>query len=144
MGASGRKKTSASRKKGGARRRTSSKRKSSSKRRVYKRSPSVLSKIKRGIRRRVNALKRWRWQTYARASYWVMVLLLWAGMGVGAIAFYFALDLPDTSGLWEVNHRPNITLVDVHGEQIATHGMSYGLPVTIAELPPHVPGSDRD
>ncbi len=138
MGASGRKKTSKSRTKGGARRRTSSSPRKS-KRRVYKRSPNVLSKMKRGIRRRVNAVKRWRWQAYARASYWVAVLAIWALMGVGGIAFYFAMDLPDTSTLWTVNHRPSITLIDRRGETIATHGLSYGLPVTIEDLPPYVP-----
>ncbi|MGE0180980.1 MAG: transglycosylase domain-containing protein [Parvularculaceae bacterium] len=61
----------------------------------------------------------------------------------GAIAFaavivHFTRDLPDTDGLWRTNAAPRSTLVAMDGSPITVHGQSFGLPVRLSELPPHV------
>ncbi|MEM8988517.1 MAG: PBP1A family penicillin-binding protein [Pseudomonadota bacterium] len=55
-----------------------------------------------------------------------------------AFIFYYAADLPSTSGLWSVDRRPAVTVLDRRGEKISVYGLTYGAPVRLADLPPHV------
>ena len=72
--------------------------------------------------------------------YWGMVALVWLGLGLGGLAFVYALDLPDTDDLWRVERSPEIhiysaqdTLLDRRGNA----GQSRdGL--LFADLPPHL------
>ena len=84
-------------------------------------------------------LKRWRGSYYAKASYSVAVLALWATVILGGVAFYYAIDLPDTSNLWSTEQRPSVTLTDASDRILLTRGASYGVPVTIGELPHYLP-----
>ena len=69
-----------------------------------------------------------------------MVALVWLGLGLGGLAFVYALDLPDTDDLWRVERSPEIhiysaqdTLLDRRGNA----GQSRdGL--LFADLPPHL------
>ncbi len=95
--------------------------------------------------RRVAAWKR-RWrrlrrrlQPYGRAAYWSAVAVLWAGLGLAGVLGYFALDLPSTAGLWSVDRRPTLTVVDARGRVLARRGVSYGPPLGLSELPPYLP-----
>jgi len=84
-------------------------------------------------------LKRWRGSPYAKATYALAVLTLWASVAIGGVAFYYALDLPDTSNLWATEQRPSVTIVDYQNRKLLTRGISYGVPVTINELPYYLP-----
>ncbi len=73
-----------------------------------------------------------------RVAYRVLTLLLWVTVGLGGIASYYAADLPDTSNMWSVTAQPAISILDRNGVQVATRGASFGEPVGLAQLPPHV------
>ncbi|MFC3077885.1 transglycosylase domain-containing protein [Phenylobacterium terrae] len=62
----------------------------------------------------------------------------------GAMLFQqaFLTDLPpvpDRSGLWGAGRPPGVTFLDKDGRVIAHRGPRHGAPVTLKELPPHVP-----
>ncbi|MEC8578243.1 MAG: hypothetical protein VXY41_02425, partial [Pseudomonadota bacterium] len=42
--------------------------------------------------------------------YWGLVAILWAGIGLAGLIFYYALDMPDTEGLWSVSRSPEVRL----------------------------------
>ena len=84
-------------------------------------------------------MNRWRGSSYAKATYVLAVLTLWVSLGIGGVAFYYAIDLPDTSNLWATQQRPSVTLVDHKNRKLLTRGASFGVPVTINELPHYLP-----
>ncbi|MDD3836248.1 MAG: PBP1A family penicillin-binding protein [Phenylobacterium sp.] len=62
----------------------------------------------------------------------------------GAMLFQqaFLTDLPpvpDRTGLWGAGRPPGVTFLDKDGKVIAHRGPRHGAPVTLKELPPHVP-----
>lgn len=130
MPASGQKKRPRSGTRGSARRKpTQARRKSKTARKRVRRRTGGMSAM----------LKRWRGSSYAKATYALAVLGLWVFVGIGGVAFYYAIDLPDTSNLWATEQRPSVTLVDHRNRPLLTRGMSYGVPVTINELPHYLP-----
>ncbi len=80
-----------------------------------------------------------RFGAYRRAFYWGAVASVWLVTGLIAVLGIFALDLPDTSALWEIEQRPSMTVLDRSGEVLARRGVSYGLPVALSDLPPALP-----
>ncbi len=67
--------------------------------------------------------------------YWSFVMSVWGGLiGVFILATY-ASDLPDTSGIWNVERQPSITFVDVKGKTIAVQGAAYAPPVELDKVP---------
>ena len=93
----------------------------------------------RGRARLTVMFKRWRGSSYRKAAYRIAVLSLWTVIIFSTVLFYYALDLPSTDGLWQVDRQPTITVRDRRGAALTTRGLSYGLPVTISELPVYLP-----
>ena len=71
--------------------------------------------------------------------YWGGVLGLWAVIFVLAFFAVFAVDLPDTSKLYDVKRQPSISYLDRSGAMIAVRGSQYAPPVDLDKLPPYVP-----
>jgi len=71
--------------------------------------------------------------------YWIMVLGVW-GL-IFAVAFFavFAVDLPDTSKLYDVKRQPSISYLDRSGAMVAVRGSVNAPPVNLDRLPPYVP-----
>jgi len=72
------------------------------------------------------------------AFYWGAVVGLWSIgglMGLGAFVFF---SLPDTGQINIVDRSPTVTLIDSKGNNLATRGDLYGVPVQVSELPPYV------
>ncbi len=71
--------------------------------------------------------------------YGMVVLGLWAMIAFGALLFWYGLNLPDTSGLYNTRHTPSISIIATDGEVLSHRGDLTGGFTTVAELPPHVP-----
>ena len=72
-------------------------------------------------------------------AYWVAVLGVWAVIFVLAFFAVFAVDLPDTSKLYDVKRQPSVSYLDRSGAMIAVRGSQYAPPVDLDKLPPYVP-----
>ncbi len=68
-----------------------------------------------------------------------ILLLLWAAILGGGTLGYFALTLPDTSGLARSARRPSITILAADGSLLATYGDLFGQPLTLQEMPRYLP-----
>ncbi|HEY3695228.1 penicillin-binding protein 1A [Phenylobacterium sp.] len=71
--------------------------------------------------------------------YWTMVLGVWAAIFVAAFFAVFAIDLPDTSKLYDVKRQPSISYLDRSGAVVAVRGSQFAPPVDLGKLPPYVP-----
>jgi penicillin-binding protein 1A len=71
--------------------------------------------------------------------YWTMVLGVWAVIFLVAFFAVFAMDLPDTSKLYDVKRQPSITYLDRSGAMVAVRGSQFAPPVDLDKLPPYVP-----
>ena len=71
--------------------------------------------------------------------YWGAVLGVWGLIFVVAFFAVFAVDLPDTSKLYDVKRQPSITYLDHSQAVIAVRGSQYAPPVDLDKLPPYVP-----
>ncbi|MBL1430291.1 MAG: PBP1A family penicillin-binding protein [Robiginitomaculum sp.] len=67
--------------------------------------------------------------------YWGFVTSIWVGLIGAFVLATYASDLPDTSGLWNVERQPSITFVDRHGKTIAVQGAAYAPPVILENMP---------
>ena len=74
-----------------------------------------------------------------RLLYWTAVLGVWAMIFVVTILFVFAMDLPDTSKIYEVERQPSVSYLDQSGALLAVRGSRYAPPVDIDKLPKYVP-----
>ena len=74
-----------------------------------------------------------------------MLIFIVIGAGVGgAVAWRWAFhDLPelpeDAAELWEARREQSVTLLAADGSELAVRGPRYARPVTLDELPAHVP-----
>jgi penicillin-binding protein 1A len=68
-----------------------------------------------------------------------MVLGVWGLIFVVAFFAVFAVDLPDTSKLYDVKRQPSVSYLDRSGAMIAVRGSQYAPPVNLDKLPPYVP-----
>jgi penicillin-binding protein 1A len=76
---------------------------------------------------------------FGRIAYWGVVGSLWAGIAaIGAIVL-IGIYLPPIQSLEIPKRPPSIQIVDFNGRLIATRGEFYGDPVSLKELPRHVP-----
>ena len=66
------------------------------------------------------------------------VLGLWGLIAFGGLLFWYGLNLPDTSGLYNVKHTPSLSIVATNGEVLSHRGDLMGGYASIADLPPHV------
>jgi penicillin-binding protein 1A len=73
------------------------------------------------------------------ALYWAMVLGVWGLIFVVAFFAVFAVDLPDTSKLYDVKRQPSVSYLDRSGAMVAVRGSQYAPPVNLDKLPPYVP-----
>lgn len=71
--------------------------------------------------------------------YWTLVLGVWGLIFLVAFFAMFAVDLPDTSRLYEVKRQPSVSYLDRSGALIAVRGSQYAPPVNLDHLPPYVP-----
>jgi len=71
--------------------------------------------------------------------YWTAVLGVWAAIFLGAFFAVFAMDLPDTSKLYDVKRQPSISYLDRSGALVAVRGSQFAPPVDLDKLPPYVP-----
>ncbi|MGH7061686.1 MAG: transglycosylase domain-containing protein, partial [Stellaceae bacterium] len=68
-----------------------------------------------------------------------ILLVLWAAILGGGTLGYFALTLPDTSGLARSARRPSITILAADGSLLATYGDLFGQPLSLQEMPRYLP-----
>ncbi|HEX2561119.1 biosynthetic peptidoglycan transglycosylase, partial [Phenylobacterium sp.] len=71
--------------------------------------------------------------------YWTTVLAVWGLIFLVAFFAVFAVDLPDTSKLYDVKRQPSVHYLDRSGGLIAVRGSQYAPPVDLDRLPPYVP-----
>ena len=70
--------------------------------------------------------------------YWGLVVSLWAGMGLAGLIFYYALDMPDTDGLWSVSRSPEVRLYARDDTPLSQSGRNTGAPLRYGDLPPYL------
>jgi penicillin-binding protein 1A len=73
--------------------------------------------------------------------YWGAVLGVWALIFVVAFFAVFAVDLPDTSKLYDVKRQPSISYLDRSGGLVAVRGSQYAPPADLDKLPKYVPAA---
>jgi penicillin-binding protein 1A len=71
--------------------------------------------------------------------YWMLVAGVWGVIFLVAFFAVFAVDLPDTSKLYEVERQPSVSYLDRSGALVAVRGSQYAPPVDLDSLPTHVP-----
>ncbi len=69
---------------------------------------------------------------------WTLVGAIWAAVALGAVAGYYAYQLPPIDNLTDQSRRPGVTVLAADGTVLASYGDLYGEPVTVASLPPYV------
>lgn len=73
--------------------------------------------------------------------YWTAVLGVWAVIFLVAFFAVFAVDLPDTSKLYDVKRQPSISYLDRSGGLVAVRGSQYAPPADLDKLPKYVPAA---
>lgn len=76
---------------------------------------------------------------FGELFYWGAVVCLWFAIGIGGLLFYYAMTLPDTSGLWNVAHAPSLSILADDGEMLSHRGDLQGGMVLTSDMPPYVP-----
>lgn len=83
-----------------------------------------------------------------RKRYWILSILgllcalLFAGYIAGRAYLFDGLPpLPNKAAMWEMNLRPNTTLLDRDGKVIGHRGPYVGRPLKLSEMPAHLPGA---
>src|ERR1044072_4612509 len=71
--------------------------------------------------------------------YWPVVLGVWGLIFLVAFFAVFAVDLPDTSRLYDVKRQPSVSYLDRSGALVAVRGSQYAPPDDLDKLPPYVP-----
>ncbi|MEC7594898.1 MAG: biosynthetic peptidoglycan transglycosylase, partial [Pseudomonadota bacterium] len=64
------------------------------------------------------------------------MVTLWAGIGLAGLIFYYALDMPDTDGLWSVSRSPEVRLYARDDTPLSQRGRNTGAPLRYGDLPP--------
>ena len=73
--------------------------------------------------------------------YWIAVLGVWGLIFAAAFFAVFAIDLPDTSKLYDAKRQPSISYLDHSGALIAVRGSQYAPPADLDRLPKYVPAA---
>jgi penicillin-binding protein 1A len=74
----------------------------------------------------------------AKFAYWSTVVGLWALVAIGGTVLYYALTLPNTDNLWNIDASPSVTISATDGTPIVTRGGRHGAAVRLADLPPYL------
>ncbi|PKQ07174.1 MAG: carboxypeptidase, partial [Alphaproteobacteria bacterium HGW-Alphaproteobacteria-12] len=69
------------------------------------------------------------------------VIVLWGVIAFGGLLFWSGLNLPDTSGLYNVKHTPSLSILAMDGEVLSHRGDLMSGYATLADLPPFVPAA---
>jgi len=77
-------------------------------------------------------------QFLPRLAYWGLVGFLWLGLAIGALAFFYALDLPDTDDLWKTGSQPELSIYARDDGLVARRGRRGGRPMRFEDFPPHL------
>ncbi|GMV63854.1 MAG: hypothetical protein AMXMBFR74_30210 [Parvibaculum sp.] len=72
-------------------------------------------------------------------AYGAAVLALWGLIAFGGLLFWYGLNLPDTSGLYNVKHTPSVSIVAANGEVLSHRGDLKGSYASLGDLPAYVP-----
>ncbi|NQW11267.1 MAG: PBP1A family penicillin-binding protein [Alphaproteobacteria bacterium] len=70
---------------------------------------------------------------------WGAVAGLWGLVAVGGLFAWHAYQLPDITDLDRYSRPGSVRLMEAGGSLLASYGPLHGDPVTVADLPPHVP-----
>ena len=57
---------------------------------------------------------------WGRMAYWSAVCGLWALVGFGGLILYYAMTLPSTDNLWDLDTTPGVTVIAADGTPIVT------------------------
>jgi penicillin-binding protein 1A len=68
----------------------------------------------------------------------VMTAAIWAGIAVGAVVAYYAVDLPDINKVTATTRRPSVVFRSVEGEVFAAYGDIYGEPLDLSQIAPTI------
>ncbi len=74
----------------------------------------------------------------AKVAYWSTVAGLWGLVAVGGTVLYYALTLPSTDNLWDIDASPSVTIAATDGTPVVTRGGRHGTAVRLADLPPYL------
>lgn len=69
------------------------------------------------------------------------VVALWGAIAFGGLLFWYGLNLPDTSGLYNVKHTPSVSIVATNGEVLSHRGDLMSGYASLRNLPPYVPAA---
>ncbi len=69
---------------------------------------------------------------------WGLTLAIWAGIGVGGVVAYYAIDLPDIDRMTAQTRRPSVVFHSVEGETFAAYGDLYGEALDLGEISPFI------
>ena len=72
---------------------------------------------------------------------WLVLLLVWGGVGLAGFVLVLTWDLPRTDIALSTTRRPGVTLEASDGRIIATSGDVHGDIVRLRDLPPHLPAA---
>jgi len=75
---------------------------------------------------------------WGRMAYWSAVCGLWALVGFGGLILYYAMTLPSTDNLWDLDTTPGVTVIAADGTPIVTRGGRHNAAIGLAELPAYV------
>lgn len=73
---------------------------------------------------------------WGRTLYWGLVAAIWGIIGVAVLVFVYALDLPDTDGLWKIGPKAELSIYAAQDELIARRGRRGGQPLQYKDFPP--------
>ncbi|PCJ68916.1 MAG: carboxypeptidase [Rhodobiaceae bacterium] len=82
--------------------------------------------------------ERYRDRLWGRVAYWSVVCGVWMGVGFGGLILYYALTLPSTDNLWDIDTTPSVTVVAADGTPIVTRGGRHSAAIGLAELPAYL------
>src|SRR5918992_5603791 len=80
-----------------------------------------------GPRGRIRRRRGW----LRKLAVWSMVAAIWLTVALGALAAWYAYDLPDPTAAIHLNRAPALTLLAADGSLIDTVGSFYGEPVEV-------------
>ncbi len=75
---------------------------------------------------------------WARFAYWSAVCGLWAVVAFGGLILFYAMTLPDTDDLWDLDTSPGVTVIAADGTPIVTRGGRHSAAIGLSELPSYV------
>lgn len=72
-------------------------------------------------------------------AYYMTIAGIWVGILFGGALLYFAMTLPDTSGLYGVDRPPSLQIVAENGDVLSHRGGLGGSYIALSDMPPYLP-----